>query len=234
MQKRGSAWLLGMALVMAGCSAMPTAAPRAALPTQAQWAGQDTAKLVRQLVQATFDRADKNHDRFLDASEWDKAMVVAADLNKDGRVTTLEWAERYAIEPLVQTWQAAAQTYFARLDTDKDGWVSRTEARGLSAVPGFGVPKDLYFDRYAGMNASLSPRVFTDFLLQIAYDNGRFTPFVVPPAFPSPDKPPAVQPSATPSAQPIPDPGFSPVVQAPTGPHPLPVPPTKVAESRQR
>jgi hypothetical protein len=185
---------LGLSLLMGGCAAMPAVAPRAAAPVQAQWGGQDTQKLVRQLVLATFDRADRNHDRFLDVSEYDRIVIAAADLDRDGRVTTLEWAERHPVDALTAAWQASARDYFARLDTDRDGWVNRTEAKGLAIVPGFGVPKDLYFDRYAGMNAGLSPRVFTDFMLQVAYDAGRFKPFVVAPPFPVAmpgEKPPA-------------------------------------------
>jgi hypothetical protein len=177
---------MGMALVVAGCTTMQPVAPQALtpLPTQAQSGSQETSRLVRQLVLATFDRADRNHDRFLDASEWDPVEIRAADLDKDGRVTTLEWAEHHAIEPLVEVWQAASKDYFARLDVDGNGGISRAEARGLAAVTAFGLPKDLYFDRYSGARYSLTPKAFTDFLLQVAFDNGRFKPFIVPPAFP--------------------------------------------------
>lgn len=214
---RAAAWGIGLALTMAGCGALPAVAPRAALPTSVATLGsnQESARLVRQLVQATFDRADRNHDRFLDGAEWDGTVVRSIDRDGDGRVSTLEWAERYPIEPLVQTWQTAAASYAAHLDRDGDGWLSRSEVRGLAVVPGFGVPKDVYVDRYAGLNAGLSPRAFTDVLLQTALDNGRFRPMIVPPPFPG-EVPLPVQPSA-PTAP-------YPVVQAPTGPHPIPVP----------
>jgi hypothetical protein len=197
---RGLASSMGIALVLVGCSAVPVVAPPALVsaPARAQWVGQETPQLVRQLVLATFDRADNNHDRFLDASEWDRADVATADLDKDGRVTTLEWAQGHPIEPLVTAWQTAAQVYFGRLDADKDGRISRVEVRGLAAVPGFGVPKDLYFDRYAGLQAGLSPKVFVDFLLQTAFDNGRFKPFILPPAFPT------AAPGSTPSGNGMP------------------------------
>ncbi len=209
---RRLAWTGLLVTLLSACGVTPRVAPMTTLPTtQAQWAGQDSGKLVRQLVLATFDRADRNHDRFLDKVEWDKADLTTTDLDKDGRVTTLEWAEANPIEPLQAKWQAAAADYFAHLDADKNGWLSRAEAKGLAAVPGIGMPTDLLFDRYSALNAGgLSPRVFTDFVLQVVYDAGRFHPVVTPPAWPTGD---VVKPTPpTPGMEPptIPAPTLSP------------------------
>ncbi|MBC7544627.1 MAG: hypothetical protein H7338_18045 [Candidatus Sericytochromatia bacterium] len=185
------AWTGCLVMMISGCAATLRVGPMAApMPTRAQWAGADAPRLVRQLVLSAFDRADHNHDRFLDMTEWDKAELTASDLDKDGRVTSLEWGTAHPIEPLVASWQSAAADYFVHLDADKNGWLARAEVKGLVTVPGFGMPSDLLFDRYSALQpGGISPKVFADFVLQVAFDTGRFQPMITPPAWPASDAP---------------------------------------------
>jgi Ca2+-binding EF-hand superfamily protein len=146
--------LLKLALVLAGAMAMVSASGAAGQDTPTKEAAKKVPPALAELLKGTPEeftkRFDKNKDGLISKDELPPFLAAAfdrADANGDGKLDQKEVAELLQIlrkrfgqpatpsaKPADPEVERLVNNFLARMDTDKDGKISRAEARNRLAA----------------------------------------------------------------------------------------------------